>query len=33
MYPGVSLEFTAVNGDVTEFHQASSHGQVHTLSE
>src|SRR5690625_1385686 len=24
---------TAVNGDVTEFHQASSHGQVHTLRE
>src|SRR5690625_887680 len=31
--PGVSLEFTAVNSDVTEFHQASSHGQVHTLRE
>src|SRR5690625_6304574 len=29
---GVRLEFTAINGDVTEFHQARPHGQVHTLS-
>src|SRR5690625_2488267 len=29
---GVSLEFTAVYCYVTEFHEASSHGQVHTLS-
>src|SRR5690625_2596564 len=29
---GISLEFTAVNSDMTQFHQASPHRQMHPLS-